>query len=311
MGGALAAIAGAAGRDPRMAGQLATGIFQRPELKYQQAEQEYQQRLGRAKTAADVEREAAEEQRKIDLPDKTDKKLDEYTNENQQRVQVMQRPDGSTYERIGGKVFQKPEGNFEEQAYQEALKLNPKLTRMQFAQQYAAATQKPERTPPPQRMLGVTPDNKVLELTPGMTLPPGTKSLGGELSLTAKTEQGEQAGQSAVAYANDYLGGKQFTGPGDEALMEKFFEMAKPSTGFRMTQAQIEMLQKSRDLMGSITAKAKHLLTPEAPWFSDTQRKQIVKTMNDLSKSRQEVKPGAGQQQNTGGNRPPLSSFEH
>ena len=177
------------------------------------------------------------------------------------------------------------------------MKSHPGGTRLQFEKERSAATQKPERPEKPQRQLAITPDNKVIELTPGMAVPPGTKSLSGELSLTAKTEQGEEAGKAATAYANDYLAGKQWTGPGDEALMEKFFELAKPSSGFRMTQAQIEMLQRSRDLMGSVSAKAKHLFTPEAPWFSDTQRQQIVKTMNDLAKSRQAVRPGEGAQQ--------------
>jgi hypothetical protein len=278
--------------DPRITEDLATRIFQRPELKYQQAEREYGQQLGRAKTAADVEREQAEEQRKIDLPDKTDKKIDEYTNDQQQRVQVMQRPDGSTYERVGGKVFEKPEGNFQEQAYQEALKANPKLTRLQFAQQYAGATQKPERPPQPQRMLGVTPDNKVIEITPGMTLPPGTKPLGGELSATLKSEQGEEAGKSAQQYAKDYLESKNFTGPGDEALMEKFFELAKPSSGFRMTKAQQDMLKNAQSWRNSATAFVRHATT--GTWFSEEQRKQIVDTMGALQKSREEVKPGAG-----------------
>jgi hypothetical protein len=73
LGGGLAAIAGAASRDPQLTGQLATSIFRRPEIKYQEAEQEYGRRLGQAKTAADVEREAAEEQRKKDLPTKPEK----------------------------------------------------------------------------------------------------------------------------------------------------------------------------------------------------------------------------------------------
>lgn len=189
-----------------------------------------------------------------------------------------------------------PTQSFEEQSYSEWAATQKAVgkpsDRMAFEKARAAATQKPERPEKPQRQLAITPDNKVIELTPGMAVPPGTKSLSGELSLTAKTEQGEEAGKAATQYANDYLSGKQWTGPGDEALMEKFFEMAKPSSGFRMTQAQIEMLQRSRDLMGSITAKAKHAFTPEAPWFSDTQRQQIVKTMNDLAKSRETVKPG-------------------
>jgi hypothetical protein len=64
LGGGLATIAGATSRDPRVTEELATSIFQRPELKYEKAEQEYGRRLGQAKTTADVEREQAEEERK-------------------------------------------------------------------------------------------------------------------------------------------------------------------------------------------------------------------------------------------------------
>ena len=55
-------------------------------------------------------------------------------------------------------------------------------------------------------------------------------------------------------YANDYLTNGRFTGSGDEALQEKFFELAKPSVGFRMTQPQIDLLQNSRSWMNSAEA---------------------------------------------------------
>ena len=109
----------------------------------------------------------------------------------------------------------------------------------------------------------------------------------------AKAEAGEEAGKAAQQYADDYMKSKKFTGAGDEALMEKYFELAKPSSGFRMTQPQIEMLRQSQDLMNSIVAKGKHLFTPEAPYFSETQREQIVDTMKNLESSRQEVKKPA------------------
>lgn len=96
--------------------------------------------------------------------------------------------------------------------------------------------------------------------------------------------------RAAQDYANDYMTSGKFTGAGDEALMEKYFELAKPSSGFRMTQPQIEMLTKAQDLMNSVVAKGKHLFTPEAPYFSGTQRQQIVDTMKNLQRARDEAK---------------------
>jgi hypothetical protein len=42
-------------------------------------------------------------------PTETDKKIDEYTNEQGQRVLTFQRADGSTYDQVGGKVYEKPQ----------------------------------------------------------------------------------------------------------------------------------------------------------------------------------------------------------
>jgi hypothetical protein len=88
---------------------------------------------------------------------------------------------------------------------------------------------------------------------------------------------------SALAYANDYLN-KPPTGTSDEALMEKFFDLAKPSSGFRMSTPQMDMLKNSRNWMGSAEAKVRHFTT--GTWFSDEQRKQIVQTMNDVGKAK-------------------------
>jgi hypothetical protein len=99
--------------------------------------------------------------------------------------------------------------------------------------------------------------------------------------------------EESVQYAKDYLGSQNFTGPGDEALMEKFFDVAKPSTGFRMTQPQMNMLNGARDAYQGLIAKGKHLLSPNAPYFDDTQREHIVKTMDDIIKAKREVRGGS------------------
>jgi hypothetical protein len=87
-----------------------------------------------------------------------------------------------------------------------------------------------------------------------------------------------------INYVNDYINSKKYTGPGDEALMEKFFDLAKPSTGFRMSQPQIDMLKNARSWMDSAEAKTRHATS--GTWFSDTQRSQIADTMKMLAKAK-------------------------
>lgn len=109
--------------------------------------------------------------------------------------------------------------------------------------------------------------------------------------------------EDAKTYANDYLARGTYTGPGDEALQEKFFELAKPTTGFRMTQPQINQLKESQDWLNSAKAKIYHAVT--GTWFSDEQREQIVGTMNELAEAKEH--PASGQQkQPTKGNSDPL-----
>lgn len=66
---------------------------------------------------------------------------------------------------------------------------------------YTSSTQKPER---PQRVLGVGPDGKVMEITPGMTVPKGTKSISGELA-GGKPTADEQKRADLVTNLNENL----------------------------------------------------------------------------------------------------------
>jgi hypothetical protein len=125
---------------------------------------------------------------------------------------------------------------------------------------------------------------------------PGTKS-----KADAATEKLIGPARDAQQYANDYLANGRFTGAGDEALQEKFFELAKPTTGFRMTQPQIDMLQHSRDWMSGAQARFRH--ATQGTWFNDTQRKQIVQTMQDLADAKIKGQKGAGSQSQ--GGKPP------
>jgi hypothetical protein len=100
----------------------------------------------------------------------------------------------------------------------------------------------------------------------------------------AKAAQADEGEQQAINYAEDYLKRAVFTGSGDEALQEKFFELAKPKTGFRMTQPQMDMLQHSRDWMSGMMAHVRH--ATQGTWFSPQQRDQILQTMRQLSEAR-------------------------
>ncbi len=110
---------------------------------------------------------------------------------------------------------------------------------------------------------------------------PDVKKAGTFAKDAAATEKAIGPARDALQYANDYIANKNFTGPGDEALQEKFFELAKPSTGFRMTKQQMDMLQNSRGWTQGATALARHAIT--GTWFSDSQRKQIVDTMSEIA----------------------------
>lgn len=111
----------------------------------------------------------------------------------------------------------------------------------------------------------------------------GVQKAGTKEKRDAAAEKIAAPARDALQYAEDY-GKKPPTGPGDEALMEKFFELAKPSSGFRMTQAQIDMLKHAQGWMNGATAYLHHATT--GTWFSDDLRNQIIGTMQDLAKAK-------------------------
>jgi hypothetical protein len=115
----------------------------------------------------------------------------------------------------------------------------------------------------------------------------------------AKAQASTEPAKQALDYATNYGNMPVHTGPGDEALMEKFFELAKPSTGFRMSQQQMDMLKNAQSTMGGMEAHLRHMTT--GTWFSDNQRKQIVSTMGDLARAKglsvdSTGQPGSGSQ---------------
>lgn len=122
--------------------------------------------------------------------------------------------------------------------------------------------------------------------------PGGVERPGTTAKAQALYEKNVAPVKSAMEYANDYVQNGVFTGPGDEALQEQFFSMAKPSSGFRMTKPQIDMLQDSRNWMQSAEAKALHAKTGQ--WFTPDQRNQIIQTMNSLGKGIMDSQVGSG-----------------
>jgi hypothetical protein len=62
----------------------------------------------------------------------TDKKIDEYTNDAGKRVLTLERADGTRYDSVGGKVFQKPEQEAGKLAADIEAQVGPKPTTAQF-----------------------------------------------------------------------------------------------------------------------------------------------------------------------------------
>jgi hypothetical protein len=133
------------------------------------------------------------------------------------------------------------------------------------------------------------------------------------VSLSGQSQQNSKEGSadaptiSALKFANDYLASGAFTGPSDEALQDQFFQMAKPSTGFRMNQAQIDQLHNMTSWMNSVRGRLYH--AKNGVWFAPEQRTQIVKTMNDLGKSKG-INPGSAQEPQRPANVPADYTFK-
>ncbi len=138
-------------------------------------------------------------------------------------------------------------------------------------------------------------NNKTHEVVPVS----GVQKTGTAAKAAAADEKAQGPARDAIAYADDYLkngsgpvgpdgkplnGKVEYTGAGDEALMEKFFDLAKPSSGFRMSQPQIDMLKNAQGWQNSIAAKARHVTT--GTWFSDQQRNQIVSTIKQIARTK-------------------------
>lgn len=132
---------------------------------------------------------------------------------------------------------------------------------------------------------------KTKEFVPASDIGGGAavQAAGGGTAIPPKPSAAVQAGitgaKSALDYAKTYLASGKFTGPADEALMESFFELVKPSSGFRMSQPQINMLLGARSWMESAQGIAYHAKT--GVWFPPEQRQQIVDAMTMRAQSKE------------------------
>jgi len=93
--------------------------------------------------------------------------------------------------------------------------------------------------------------------------------------------------EAASMNIKTYIDNGVFDGPGDLSLQHEFFTATQPSTGFRMTKVQQDILQNSQSWLNSFEAKAYHALT--GTWFSGEQRKQIAKAAQDAIDAKEKV----------------------
>lgn len=137
---------------------------------------------------------------------------------------------------------------------------------------------------PLQQMLVNPSDNTTFRAVPNMKLPEGAQTPQQIGNASAKTAADQKSLKEDQAFVNDYLNNQTHTGPGDEALLERFFNVTKPSTGFRMNQAQIALLTKLRSFSSTVKAFMAH--ATGGTLFDDKQRKEIADTINQITNSK-------------------------
>jgi hypothetical protein len=98
--------------------------------------------------------------------------------------------------------------------------------------------------------------------------------------------------EAASLNIKNYVDGGVFDGAGDLALQHEFFTATQPSTGFRMTKVQQDILQESQSWLNSWQAKVHHATT--GTWFSDEQRKQIARAAQEAIDAKKKVLGSGG-----------------
>lgn len=135
--------------------------------------------------------------------------------------------------------------------------------------------------------------NTLIRGQAGQVLPQGVvtpQQSGQEQTRKSKALEEMEADRDFV---NGYIERGAPTGPDDEALLERFFNATKPSSGFRMNAQQIKLLTDLRSLKSRISAGFGRLTG--GTLFDDTQRKQVAQAINDMIDAKtRAIKGGVG-----------------
>lgn len=143
---------------------------------------------------------------------------------------------------------------------------------------------------PPQALMEDPNTHVAFAAKPGTAIPQGSTTPQQAGANAAKDSKEQEDMQADKRFVNDYLTNQTHTGPGDEALLERFFNATKPSTGFKMNQAQIALLTRLRSFSSSAKAFMAH--ATGGTLFDDKQRGEIVDAINKVIDSKSKGSSG-------------------
>lgn len=192
---------------------------------------------------------------------------------------------------------------FQEQTFDEWKQTHPDGTRMQFEAEEKRQEQTPDRgafTPTFDPKTGAitgawNPATGEMRAAPnlgGATTAPGMAAQQKISEAQQKQNQPFQDILDKQQEAKEFA--DQKTGPGDIGLILAMVEATRPKSGFRMTQTEWNMIQKSRSTLGDIQAlmnkvESGQLLTPD-------QRKQMLDVIDITAKMAQKRMQGTQDQ---------------
>ncbi len=105
------------------------------------------------------------------------------------------------------------------------------------------------------------------------------------LGTAEKAEALVKPVKDAVTFGRTYLDSGDFNGSEDLALIDKAYQLMNSGTKRAPSPVQQKLIMESRSLTEGAAAKTKHYINPSATWLDDTQRKNLVKTMEDIAKA--------------------------
>jgi len=120
--------------------------------------------------------------------------------------------------------------------------------------------------------------------------PEGVRPVGTKAKADAARAKITEPINEAISYADSYIKSGQFTGPEDVTLQLKFFQVAAAVKGFRMTQAEQNLIQHARSFASGLRARVSKVTG--GTLYDDKQRRQIVdaiKAAGEAAKRASEV----------------------